>query len=272
VLGNGAAAPTGTVTFLDGTTMLGTAPLDATGHATLATTLGAGSHSLTAVFGGDADFAPSTSNAVVQVVTNVSTDGPIVTNLRRFGFHAGPTTLVLTFSAALDPTRAQDPAAYQIITLGGPGRGGRRVGHRIAVLRAAYDPTTHSVTLDPAERLDVHNRYKLIVSGTGPIGLIDTSGRLLDGKNTGVPGSDYTTVISFATLANFPAGPARTSSRPARKPVGIPAGPAAAFRRVRDQWATGPVLISGFTTTIATQVSAPGHPIAASRRAVKAHH
>ncbi len=62
-------APTGSVTFLDGTTSLGTVGLDGSGRATLATSgLGIGSHALGARYGGDATHAPSSSGILVQVV------------------------------------------------------------------------------------------------------------------------------------------------------------------------------------------------------------
>ena len=50
-------APTGTVSFYDGTTLLGTAPVQPDGTATLTTTFGGGPHSITAVYGGDAHYA-----------------------------------------------------------------------------------------------------------------------------------------------------------------------------------------------------------------------
>jgi hypothetical protein len=57
--------PTGQVAFLDGTTNLGSAPLDGAGVATLrVNTLAAGTHSLTASYAGDAKFEVSTSAAV----------------------------------------------------------------------------------------------------------------------------------------------------------------------------------------------------------------
>ena len=66
VTGTG-GTPSGSVTFFNGTTSLGTAPL-ASGTATLSlSTLPVGSDSITAVYSGDASFAPATSAA--QVVT-----------------------------------------------------------------------------------------------------------------------------------------------------------------------------------------------------------
>jgi autotransporter-associated beta strand protein len=68
----GSPTPTGTVTFFDGTTPLGTATLNGSGVATFGTTaLIAGPHSITAVYAGDANFAGSSSAALVQNVTAV---------------------------------------------------------------------------------------------------------------------------------------------------------------------------------------------------------
>jgi Bacterial Ig-like domain (group 3)/FG-GAP-like repeat/FG-GAP repeat len=61
--------PSGTVEFLDGTTVLGSQPLAAAGTATLTvSTLGAGAHSLTAQYSGNTTFAASTSSAVSLTV------------------------------------------------------------------------------------------------------------------------------------------------------------------------------------------------------------
>jgi hypothetical protein len=55
--------PTGTVTFYDGSSNLGTVPLASTG-AVLSSTLSLGSHSITATYSGDANFLTSTSAVV----------------------------------------------------------------------------------------------------------------------------------------------------------------------------------------------------------------
>ena len=63
------AAPTGSITFKDGATTLGTATLNGSGQATLSTSsLNAGSHSITAVYGGDAGNNGGTSAALTQTV------------------------------------------------------------------------------------------------------------------------------------------------------------------------------------------------------------
>jgi hypothetical protein len=67
---SGSGTPTGTVTFLNGTKLLGTGALNSSGQATYSTSsLAAGSYSVTAAYGGDATFAASTSSAVALIVT-----------------------------------------------------------------------------------------------------------------------------------------------------------------------------------------------------------
>jgi VCBS repeat-containing protein len=69
----GAGLPTGSVTFKDGTNTLGTATLNGSGQATLATsTLTVGGHSITVEFGGDGSFNGSTSSTLTQTVNNTA--------------------------------------------------------------------------------------------------------------------------------------------------------------------------------------------------------
>jgi hypothetical protein len=62
--------PTGTVTFFDSSTKLGSATLNSSGQASLPTsTLAVGTHSITAQYGGDTNFTGSTSPVLSQVIT-----------------------------------------------------------------------------------------------------------------------------------------------------------------------------------------------------------
>jgi hypothetical protein len=61
------AGPTGTVTFYDGTTAVGSGTLSGT-MATTSALLGPGTHSLTAKYGGDSNFSGSTSAAAAVTV------------------------------------------------------------------------------------------------------------------------------------------------------------------------------------------------------------
>src|SRR5262249_12979320 len=63
----GMGTPTGTVTFVDGSTPLGSAVLDGSGTASFATSsLGVGAHAITGVYSGDTHFASSTSAVLAQ--------------------------------------------------------------------------------------------------------------------------------------------------------------------------------------------------------------
>ncbi len=86
--------PTGTIAFLDGTTVLGTAQLNSVGVATFTTSfLYVGTHNLVATYPGDFNFENSTSNIVTEIIT-----GP-------------PTTTVL---ASVSPNPAQ---LSQVVTM-----------------------------------------------------------------------------------------------------------------------------------------------------------
>src|SRR5262249_40964366 len=77
----GSGTPTGTVTFMDGTTTLGTGTVGANGVATLTKTgtdRGAGSHSITAVYGSDVDFNASPASAASIVVVNAVNHPPVI--------------------------------------------------------------------------------------------------------------------------------------------------------------------------------------------------
>jgi len=77
VTGNG-GIPTGTVTFLSDGVSIGVANLSATGTAAFTTSaLAAGTHSITASYGGDVNDSPSTSAAISQAVGTI----PTVTDL-----------------------------------------------------------------------------------------------------------------------------------------------------------------------------------------------
>src|SRR5207249_2906409 len=65
----GAGTPTGTVTFKDGPSTLGTGTPNSSGQAMFTiSTLAVGSHSITASYGGDANFSGSTSSKLTQTV------------------------------------------------------------------------------------------------------------------------------------------------------------------------------------------------------------
>jgi hypothetical protein len=72
------SGPTGSVTFLDGSTNLGSAPLSSGSASFSIATLTAGTHSITAQYSGDSNFAASTSLALSETVNPGATTTAIV--------------------------------------------------------------------------------------------------------------------------------------------------------------------------------------------------
>ena len=93
-----------TVRFKQGTKALGTGTISS-GTATFSTsTLGVGSKSVTAVYGGDANFAASTSEAVIQVVDRVSTTTSLSSSVNPSNYGQG-----VTFTATIAPEFSGTP-------------------------------------------------------------------------------------------------------------------------------------------------------------------
>ena len=95
--GPGSGIPTGTVTFMDGSTTLGTGTLNGSGIAIFTTAaLAVGSHSITAVYGADGNFTTSSSSALSQVVNQDATASVVASS-------ANPTVFgqSVTFTATI---------------------------------------------------------------------------------------------------------------------------------------------------------------------------
>lgn len=90
--------PSGSFAFMDGTTSLGSAGVNAQGVATRSvSTLTAGTHSITAIYSGDTNFLTSTSTALSQVI--VAPDYSITANPSTLTLHRGQygtSTLTIT--------------------------------------------------------------------------------------------------------------------------------------------------------------------------------
>jgi autotransporter-associated beta strand protein len=83
----GSGTPTGTVTFMDGTTALGTPVTLTNGQATFMTaTLSSATHPITAVYSGDSNFAASTSPALTQSVSQVATTTTLTSSANPAAF------------------------------------------------------------------------------------------------------------------------------------------------------------------------------------------
>jgi hypothetical protein len=205
---NDRVLPNGTadrIQFFAGGQLLADAPIGSDGTATLRTSvLPPGANTITAAFAGNADFAASTSNAIVQNVGDLN--GPQVVKLDRYGYHEHPTVLVVTFDTALDPARAVAPANYRLVAAGRDNRFGTADDQIIKMRTPVYDALDHTVTLRPTSLLPIRQRFRLTVLGASSTGVTDTFGNLLDGKNNGHNGTDATRQLSRTNLIITPNG------------------------------------------------------------------
>ena len=121
---------------------------------------------------------------------------PMLTSVKRFGIHRQATVLVLTFNADLDTISATNLKNY---VLADPA--GRRIGFK----SVSYDSSARTVTLRPSQRVDLHENYRLTVSGANPNGVASTDHTLLDGLGDGQAGTDFVTTLTWRNVVFTPA-------------------------------------------------------------------
>jgi hypothetical protein len=114
----GSNPPTGTVTFYNGSTSIGTGTLATVGGAQVATlttsSLPAGSDSITAVYGGDSNNAGSTSSALIEVINGDSTTTALTSSLNPAG-----DGVQVTFTAKVTTTGTHVPTGTVSFENGG---------------------------------------------------------------------------------------------------------------------------------------------------------
>ncbi|HET8922787.1 MAG TPA: Ig-like domain repeat protein [Candidatus Acidoferrum sp.] len=134
---------TGSVSFLDGTTVLGTAPYANGGAKLTISTLGGGSHSITAQYSGDTYFASSTSTALTQTVNPAPTSISVAsgTNPSTFG-------QALTLTATVQPPAGTTATGSVTFVDGSYGIGTGTLANNTAQLSVSFlTPGSHSVTV-----------------------------------------------------------------------------------------------------------------------------
>jgi hypothetical protein len=157
-------------------------------------------------------------------------DGPEVTRVVRYGRNQSPTLYVLTFNEALNPATAQDPKNYLVTFL---------TGRTFKVKSAVYNAAADTVTLRFKQRINVHYVYTLTVEGAKPGGVTNAADQLLDGTDSGEPGSNYSASVSWYNLVREP-----TSHKSSHRPK-TTAGSAKVKHEIRALGAPIPAVSSG---------------------------
>jgi large repetitive protein len=140
----GAGAPTGTVTYYDGTTNLGTVSLNGNDIATLANlNLAAGTHSITATYVGDTDFTTSRSTATTEPVNLVGT----TVSLAPSANPADPNQS-MTFTATVVPAISVDgtPSGDVVFQDAAGVLGTAPLVDGVATLTVSFPPGSYAVT------------------------------------------------------------------------------------------------------------------------------
>jgi hypothetical protein len=107
------------------------------------------------------------------------------------------TQILVTFSGALDFQEADQTGIYR---LAHPGKKGSYTAKNAVVVKlrsAVYDSVDHAVALTPKKPFALTKQaLQLLVDGSSPSGLQDSSGRYIDGLNNGQAGSNAIILIS----------------------------------------------------------------------------
>jgi hypothetical protein len=140
--------PTGTVTFKAGTTTLGTQNLVAGVASLSVSTLAVGTHPITAVYAGNADFNTSTSAAVNLVVDKAKTTATLTSTPNPS--NSGQS---VTFTATITPAFGGNPSGTVTFKDGATTIGTGAVSattHKATFATTKLAAGTHSITADYA--------------------------------------------------------------------------------------------------------------------------
>ncbi len=142
-LTSSAGTPTGTVAFMDGTAQLGSSTLSA-GVATLSiSSLVAGSHTVSAVYSGDADFLAVTTSAVTETIEDFTFAPPASGSTSATAAPGGTATYTL---AVTPPTGGASASAITFAISGLPT--GATATFSPATVPAGSGPTNVTLTIN----------------------------------------------------------------------------------------------------------------------------
>ena len=146
----------GTVSFYDGTLLLGVVPV-VNGVAVFdVAALPPGQHNLIAVFSGTETVAASSAVQTVTIAAPATTGSPSLTGLSRYPLHHKRTLVSLFFDQTLNPAEALWKHNYKLHN---------SYGERINVSHIYFDQPSNTVTLLPAHRIVLRNMYTLKLVG-----------------------------------------------------------------------------------------------------------
>jgi hypothetical protein len=227
VMSSATGTPTGTVTFQDGTSMLGAGTLSG-GRATFTTSgLITGPHSITAVYGGDANFTGSTSPVLTQTIGKAASSASVSSSSNPSMIGAAVTFTASVTSPVGGPPLTGTVTFHDGASLIGPGT---LNGGTAAITTSALMAGAHSITA-------VYDGDSNYAGGTSPI-LTQTVNKEAD--STSVASSNTSSI--FGTSVTFTATVTHSG---AGSPTGM-----VTFQDGASTLGTG--MLSGVTATFTT--------------------
>jgi uncharacterized protein (TIGR03437 family) len=199
VVSGSGGTPTGTVIFKDGTTTLG-APSLVSGTATFTTSsLALGSHSITANYGGDSNFASSASAALTQAVGVTATTTTLISS-------ANPSAVgqLVTFTAVVSGSGGT-PTGTVTFKDGTTNLGSISLVSGIASFTtSSLSPATHSITANYGG--DSNFASSASAALTQAVGVTTTATTLIASANPSAAGQSVTFTASVTSSAGTPTG------------------------------------------------------------------
>jgi len=134
--------PTGIITFMNGSTSIGTGTLSGAKASLAVSSLAVGTHSVTAVYSGSGSYLISTSSAVSQVVNKAKTTTTLSSSLNPSTYGKS-----VTFTAAVVPSHGGTPTGTVTFKNGATTLGtGTLSGGKASLAVSSLAVGTHSVT------------------------------------------------------------------------------------------------------------------------------
>jgi uncharacterized repeat protein (TIGR01451 family) len=145
------------------------------------------------VQGSGNEINPNDNTASLTTAVQADYTSPEVTHQRITVTPRGITNIILSFSKALDPSTATDPANYTVRTPGPDNIFLTPDDQNVPIKSLVYNSAMNTLTITPQTPLKLAHFYRLAVGGPGAPGVTDPSGNVLNGD---VP---YVSYISRGT-------------------------------------------------------------------------
>ncbi len=230
----GTPTPGGTITFSDGTALLGSATLDSTGTATLTiNSLTAGSHTITATYGGDANFSKGSSSPYTQTVSQVATKISLASSMNPT---TNSSTIILTATVVAAGSTAtgsvvfldgsQQLGSSQIDGTGNAALAVSNLSSGSHTLTASYKGDTNftSSQSSPLVETVLDSRNSVMLTSSANPQTVSKAVTFTATVATALGGQVTSGTVSFlngsSLLATIPVANSRASFTTARLPVG----------------------------------------------------